>query len=345
MKIDLESHFYSVQLLDALAEMDPPMWNPETGILTYMEDATLPIGFAYDVMTDYATKRIAMMDQTGIDVSVLSCSAGVDLVPTEVQIPLARTVNDVLAESIKDYPKRLLGSAVLPVNDPDAACEELERCVKELGFVAWYPNSNFGGDAYPDDPKYLPVFKKAEELGIFVYLHPYCPSYERFKGFGVSFITAGLGFTVDTMITMMRLILGGFLDECPNLKFLMGHMGESLPYLLDRMDNRFGFSDNTIDAPVMTHPNVKNHHPISWYFKEGNILVTTSGNDSPAAFDCAQKAMGIDRILFATDYPMEMPGNTVKFIEDLPITEEEKEMVFGGNALKYLEALAKAGIQ
>ncbi len=341
-RIDLENHFYSLEMLDAMASLDPPMYNKDTKVVHYMTDADLPLGFLYDAVTNYAGERIQAMDKNHIDVAVLSVSAGVELLPTEIQIDVARTVNDVLAEAIKDYPDRLLGTAVLPVNDPEAACAELERCVKELGFVAWYTSSNYG-EHHPDEEQFLPIFKKAEELGVFVYLHPFSPNDPRFQGLGVSLPTAGLGFTVDTMVTLTRMVLKGVLDSCPNLRLLIGHLGESIPFLLERMDNRFGFAvDSKIASAMPRDPRIKNEHPFSYYFENGNILVTTSGNTSLAAFECSRIAIGTEHILFASDYPMEVLGDIVSFIDGLPISEEERQNIYGGNALKYLDSLAKA---
>jgi len=221
----------------------------------------------------------------------------------------------------KKYPGRYLGSAILPVQDVPAACAELERCVKYLGFVSWHVHSNFG-ETYPDDPRYLPIYKKAAELGVYVYLHPQLPQGLRVGDLGFAVAGPGLGFTVDTMITLTRMVVTGIFDEVPNLKVVLGHLGEALPFLLKRMDNRMKFVPN---------PVAKNKHDFSYYF-QNNIWVTTSGNMSDEAFACTVEAIGLDRILFGSDHPYENMGDMVEFVKELPLGESERQQLYYKNA-------------
>lgn len=328
-RIDLECHFMTEDMLSALGtRTTAPFFNAETRLLTYVDDAVFPVDLFYEGLFDLAEKRINMMNENHIDISVLSPSPGVEQFPKEQSVPLAKKVNDTLARAIEAYPGRFMGGAVLPVKDPKAACAELERCVKELGFVAWYVSSNFGDSTAPDDEMYRPIFHKAEELGVFIYLHPYNPPEERFKDYGFAFNGAALGFTTDAMRTMSRMILSGLLDECPNLTVILGHLGESLPFLLERMDNRLS---------VIKEPRLKNKRPFGQYFRDGgNVLVTVSGNMSTPAFQCTQTVMGLDRILFASDYPYEKTDHMVAFVDGLPLSDAEREQVYGGNAGKHL---------
>ncbi|MCC8122385.1 MAG: amidohydrolase family protein [Oscillospiraceae bacterium] len=327
-RIDLECHYLTEDMLSVFGKRtSAPFFQKETRLLTYVDDAVFPVDLFYDGLTDLAEKRINMMNENQIDISVLSPSPGVEQLPKEVSVPLARKVNDTLALAIDAHPGRFLGGAVLPVKDPEAACLELERCVKELGFVAWYVSSNFG-DTGPDDAVYRSIFHKAEELGIFVYLHPYNPPEERFKGFGFAFNGAALGFTADAMRTLTRMILSGLMDECPRLKIVLGHLGESLPFLMERMDNRLS---------VIKEPRLKNKKSFSQYFKgDGNVLVTVSGNMSPPAFQCTQTVMGLDRIMFASEYPYEKTDDMIAFVDNLPLSDAERQLVYGGNASRHL---------
>lgn len=115
--------------------------------------------------------------------------------------------------------------------------------MKEYGFVSWHTHSNYGNTA-PDDPRYLPLFRKAAELGVYVYLHPQLPEGSRYAGYGFTFAGPGLGFTVDTVTTLLRMVVSGLFDEIPSLRLVLGHLGEGLPFLLDRIENRIKFLPN-----------------------------------------------------------------------------------------------------
>lgn len=207
------------------------------------------------------------------------------------------------------------------MKDVPAAVAELERCVKELGFVAWHTHSNYGETA-PDDPRYRPIFQKADELGVYVYLHPQLANASRVDDCGFPVAGPGLGFTMDTVTTLTRMIVGGLFDELPNLKVMLGHLGEALPFLLDRMDNRLKFLPN---------PKAKNKQDFSAYFHR-NIYVTTSGNMSPEAFECTRRVLGLERILFGSDYPFEDASDMVEYVKNLPLGEQERSMLYYKNA-------------
>jgi predicted TIM-barrel fold metal-dependent hydrolase len=171
-----------------------------------------------------------------------------------------------------------------------------------------------------------PLFKKAAELGVYVYLHPYLTEWKETSGYGFTVAGPALGFTLDGIATITRMILSGLFDEIPNLKVVLGHLGEAIPFLLDRMDNRLIFLPN---------PLVKAKKPFRYYF-ENNIMVTTSGNMSKEAFACAKAVFGMDHIMFATDYPFEALGPMVDFLDEVPLTQTEREMMFWKNAVEKL---------
>lgn len=236
-------------------------------------------------------------------------------------LDLCQLLNNDLAATVASHPKRFVGLGTLPMQAPELAVKEMERCVKELGFVGWHTHSNYGETA-ADHPRYRPLFHKAEELGIYVYLHPQLAHKSRVDDCGFPVAGPGLGFTLDTMTTLTRMIVGGLLDEVPNLKLVLGHYGEALPFLLDRMDNRLAFLPN---------PKAKNQHNFSYYFHK-NIYVTTSGNMSNEAFECTRRVLGLDRILFGSDYAFENPKEMVEYVKNLPLGEKEREMLYCKNA-------------
>ena len=136
----------------------------------------------------------------------------------------------------------------------------------------------------------------------------------------------GAGFTVDTMLTILKLIGNGVFDKVPETKMLVGHLGESIPFLMDRIDNRMNFLPN---------PALKNEREPSYYFKH-NIQVTTSGNMSPEAFECTKKVFGIDNIMFGSDYAFEDPGEMVSYVTNLNLTQFERELLYYKNAEKLI---------
>ena len=320
--IDLENHFYDKYFLDVLEQRSkPPYYRKATDTLSWTDDMHVPQGKMLEALLEVGEGRIAIMDRLGITTAVLSCSPGVEELDAAESIPLCRVTNDAMYELSKKFPGRYLGSAVLPVKDVSAACAELERCVKELGFVAWQSHSNYG-DTYPDEEQYVPLFKKAAELGVYVYLHPQIPHDIRLGDLGFTILGAGLGFTVDTMITITRMVVSGLFDEIPDLKVILGHFGEALPFLLDRIDGRLRYLPN---------PKTKNKQDYSYYF-HNNIWVTTSGNMSKEAFACTQAVLGIDRILFGSDHPYESLDEMVEFVKEIPLTESERQKLYYKNA-------------
>jgi len=275
---------------------------------------------------DMGEARLADMDRCGIDVSVLSSSMGIEQLPADAAIRVCRATNDALYALIQRYPGRFLGSAVLPVHDVPAACAELDRCVREYGFVCWHTHSNYGIKA-PDQKEFRPIFEKCEALGVYVYLHPHFLLQDRIEDYGFGLSGPALGFTLDTVTTIMRMILSGLFDEYPKLKVVLGHLGEAIPFLLERIDNRIAF--------IRTE-NEKNQHPVSYYFKN-NIWVTTSGNMSKSAFQCTKEVLGMSRIAFGSDYPYEDLDDMNDFIENLPLGRDEREMLYNKNAIDFLD--------
>ena len=331
-RIDFENHFYDVCFYDALKKRNkPPFYREDTDLLTWTNDIVVPQGKVTPPLLEIGEGRIKLMDELGIDTAVLSCSPGVESIDAADSIEVCRKTNDALYAASQKYPGRILGSAILPVRDVAAACKELERCVKDLGFVSWQVHSNFGKDAAPDDAVFRPIFQKAADLGVYVYLHPQLPEYSRLEGYGFPLAGSGLGFTLDCVITTTRMIFSGLFDEIPNLTVLLGHLGEGFPFVLTRMDNRVGMYKN---------PLLKNQNNVSYYFKN-NILVTTSGNMSKEAFYCTRDMLGIDRILFGSDHPYENAAEMVEFVNEIPLTDAEREAVYFRNAEEKLNIRVK----
>lgn len=195
----------------------------------------------------------------------------------------------------------------------------------ELKLKGWKTHSNYG-ENYIDDMRYWPILEKAEKLGIPIYLHPSYPSIPQLKTYyGLALSGAPFGFGVETAICMMRLILSSAFDRFPNLKIILGHLGEGLPFLFARMDYSYviPWFDPNARPRLAKKP--------SDYFKS-NVFVTTSGNYFKPAFMCTYEAMEIDRILLGTDYPYEDPKVCLNFIESSGLSMKEKEKIYFKNA-------------
>ena len=327
-RIDLEAHFYTDAYLKALSlnKGFPRLDENEEkkgGQFWFTEDTGQPfVGFLLDRLLDLGEERQKKMDESGIDVQAFSLSApGVEQLDPSIGTALARGTNDYLAEVIKKYPDRFIGFATLAPKHPEEAADELERCVKKLGFKGWNTHSNYG-DSYPDEKQYLPVFERAEALNVPIYIHPTVSAIPQVRKYGFALAGAPFGYGFDVALCLMRLILSGVFDKYSGLKIILGHLGEALPFMLKRMD---GPAKKARSTTLEKKP--------SEYFRN-NVFVTTSGNSFKPAFMCAYEALGIDKILFATDYPYEDSAECVQFIEGLPISKVEKEKIYYQNAEK-----------
>ena len=321
-RIDLENHFYDQCLIDALGRRkEPPRYDPANDRILWTANIQMPQGELLQRLLEVGEERLALLEREGITHAVLSCSPGAEQLDPADSVAVCQATNAALYRLTQLHPGRLLGSAILPVKDVDAAIQELERCVKEYGFVAWHTHSNYGNTA-PDALRYRPLFRKAAELGVYVYLHPQLPEGSRYEGYGFTFAGPGLGFTVDTVTTLLRMVVSGLFDEIPGLKLVLGHLGEGLPFLMDRIENRIKFLPN---------PAIQCRRELHEYFQR-NIWVTTSGNMSPAAFRCTRDVLGMDHILFATDYPYESVADMMAFLRGIPLNEEDYAKLYYRNA-------------
>lgn len=280
---------------------------------------------------DLGAERIAEMDAGGIDVQVLSYTPpGPESLEPALSVSLATEANDILAAAVRAHPDRFAGFATLPTPDPEAAAEELERAVGELGFVGALVNGMTDG-RFMDDPFFWPIFERAEALEVPIYLHPNLAPQAvidaYYKGFSPLvdqlLLTGGWAWHIETGLHSLRLILGGVFDRYPNLQIVIGHMGEALPFQIWR-------SDWTL-TPVSGL-----QRPVKEYFSS-NFYVSTSGVFDPVAFEAALHTLGTDRILFAVDYPYASNELGVAFLESLSISAEDREKIAHGNAERLLK--------
>ncbi len=287
---------------------------------------------AFNLLCDLDDRRIAVMDAANIDVQVLSLtSPGTELLDATEAIALARDANNVLAEAVRRHPSRFAGFAALPTAAPDIAADELERAVREYGFKGALINGHIQG-RYLDDSFFWPILERAEALQVPIYLHPAPPPPEvvaaSYVGnyapdVGLVLATAGWGWHVETATHVLRLILSGAFDRYPNLQFIIGHLGETLPFMLPRFDLRL--------LPEVT----KLDRPVGAYLRE-NFYYTFSGFNYLPTFLNLLLQVGSNRIMFSCDYPYSSTAEAHTFLERLPVCPADKEQIAHGNAERLL---------
>jgi 2,3-dihydroxybenzoate decarboxylase len=280
-------------------------------------------------LRDLGAGRIRAMDEAGIDVQVLSHgSPATQLLSADVSVPLARRVNDRLNAAVGAFPDRLAAFAVLPTADPRAAADELERTVDRLGFKGAMIHGMANG-LFLDHKRFWPIFERAERLDVPVYLHPSVPHpavmEAYYKDYAEAFPTvvrAAWGFTVETATQALRLVLSGIFDVHPSLKIILGHLGETLPFLMWRIDQ------------ALARPGQKTIR-----FREvftNGFYVTTSGFFSTPALACCLAELGADRVLFAVDYPYIDNRSGAAWLREAPIAEETRVKIAGANTQRLL---------
>ena len=277
-------------------------------------------------LSDFGERRLNAMDLGGIERAILSLAGpGVQIErDTATACRKARDVNDFLAREISNHPLRYSGFAHLALQDAVAAADELERCVRELGFCGAMINGHTDG-MYLDDPSLYPLWERAEALGAPIYLHPADPvaPFPVLAGHtGLRRATWEWGF--ETGSHALRLVFSGLFDRFPKAILALGHLGETLPFLLWRFDSRAKLYG------------VKLAKPPSQYIRE-NILVTTSGMFSREPLICTIDALGKDRVMFSADYPFEFVREATHFMDNVALPMPVREDVAFNNATRHLK--------
>jgi len=284
-------------------------------------------------LLDLDDQRIKGMDANGIELAILSLNAPAiqSITDTDKAIELARKANNVVAAAIERHPTRYAGFAALPLQDADAASAELERCVKELGFKGALVNGfteRAGEDKglYYDMAEYRDFWSTVSELDVPFYIHPRMQLESQSNNLdGHPWLRSSpWGFSVETSIHALRLCGSGLFDDFENLKIILGHQGEFIPYNLWRIDARMEFSSR----------GYRGKRPLGDYFRD-HFHITTSGNFCDATFRCALEMMGTDKLYFATDYPFERMADAVNWFDNTDvITEAERQKIGRENAIK-----------
>ena len=279
-------------------------------------------------LEDLGRRRIDDMDATGIDLQILSLtSPGVQIFDAPTGAALARAANDELAAAIAAHPTRYAGLAAVAPQNPAGAAQELERAVRKLGLKGAIVNSHTHGE-YLDDPKFWDIFAAAEALDVPVYLHPNTPSNAMIKPFMERGLDGAVfGFAVETGLHALRLVVSGVFDRFPKLQIVLGHLGEGLPYWLFRIDFMHGASVRS--KRYASQPPLA--RKASDYLKQ-NFYYTTSGMAWTPPIRYVQSVIGVDRVMYAMDYPYQFVPEEVNVTDALPIDYEELEAFYQTNA-------------
>lgn len=312
--IALEEHYLDAEIARHFGERGP--------------EAKVPA--LQERLADLGALRLKEMDEAGIDVQVLSHGApAVQKLDAELAVPLSRDANDRLSEKVKASNGRFEAFAVLPTADPKAAADELERVVTRLGFKGAMLHGLTKEGQFLDHKRFWPIYERAQALDVPIYMHPAVPHkavvdayyrdyLEQFPGL----LTAAWGFTVETATQGIRLVLSGVFEAYPRLKIILGHLGESLPFSLWRIDMALSRQGKLAS-------------PFRDTFRE-HFWITTSGNFSSPALMCCVQEMGVDRILFAVDWPFVVNPPGVDWMKTVPLCDEDKAKILSGNAKRLL---------
>ncbi len=312
--IAIEEHYWDAELAKTYTGFESGRPGPQQSRLYDMGDV-----------------RIKEMDEAGIDIQVLSHGApSTQKLPADSAVAMTLGVNDRLAAHCAAHPKRLTAFAALPTADPKGAADELERCVTKHGFKGAMLHGLANG-VFLDDKRFWPIYERAEKLDVPIYFHPGLPDarvreayYDDYAKDAPMLARAAWGYTVETATTAIRMILSGVFDKHPKLKLIIGHLGETLPFLVWRVDHalaRPGASFQPRFRDVWCN----------------NFWITTSGNFSDPALLCCVQEMGVDRILFAVDWPFVDNPLGVDWMKTVPLCDEDKAKILSGNAKRILK--------
>ena len=314
-KIAVEEHYVLPSMKDQMPAT--PFWHDD-----YSRDVR-------ERMADTGDMRLREMDEAGVERMVLSLGGtGVqDELDVARAVQRARAANDALATIVASRSDRYSAFATLPMQDPGAAADELERTVRDHGFKGALVNGytsigSLDTPAYYDEPGFLPFWQRLEALGVPFYLHPRnpLPNQQRAYEGRRELIGAAWSFAVDTGTHALRLITSGLFDRVPNATVVIGHMGELLPFAISRLEAR-------ISHAVA----VQLHKPASEYLRT-NFYATTSGNFHTPSLAATIQQMGADRVMFAVDYPFERLQDGSTWLDGATISDEDRLKISRSNA-------------
>ena len=272
-------------------------------------------------------RRLADMDRLGVDMHILSLtSPGVQLMPRSDSVRMASVANDRLARIVADRPARFAGLASFAPQDPVAAAREMERAINQLGLHGFVVNSHTD-NLYLDDPRFRPILETAEALDRPIYIHPRCPSDGLAGPFRDNRLRAAIwGYAIETGTHAMRMITSDVFVRFPKLRIVLGHMGENVPFYLNRADHWYDYRPESYEA---------NMKPSEVFLR--NFAVTTSGFVHAPTLAYAVEVLGAENVMWAIDYPYETMEPAVRFMDEVQMPAAVKRAIYGGNAARLFK--------
>lgn len=333
--IDVEAHYFDEQYADYLRSRTvAPMEEAAPEGIKVWQDPLSPDVFQYrgefleEALLEVAERRLALMDEAGIDVQLLSLNVpGCEQLEPAEGARVARNANDALARIVERHPDRFVGLAALGMADAEASAAEVDRTISQLGFRGVKIQSHVG-EYYLDDPRFEPVWERIAHHDVPVLLHPMIPAssmIDPYKGYGYALVGPGLGFGHEVSVQAQRLIYSGLFDRFPTLQFVLGHLGEGLFFWMYRMD--FDFTKKFLHESH--RPTLKN---LPSHYLRSNFHVSVSGNYLTSAFIATQMEIGSDRLMFATDHPYESLTHAMEWTKALPVSTADLTRILGENA-------------
>jgi aminocarboxymuconate-semialdehyde decarboxylase len=323
LKIDFHNHFYPAAYLQALEKGDTHATVQKDGqgrtLLVYAGDYNIIVPEHYD-----PEARIAALDKVGMDMQVLTLTTpGVHIETPARGLALAQRVNDAFADLASHYPTRFTALAALPLQDPAASVQELERAVTQLGLPGAMLFTNVNGVPL-DDPRFWPLYEKAAGLEAPLFLHPGVPA--EIGAMNAYRLVALVGFLHETTVVAARLVFSGVLERWPNLKLVLSHLGGNLPYVAERIDLGFRV------YPECQHLSQPPSHSLKQFYMDTIPY-------SPKALAFALEFAGPDKFLLGSDYPHQIGdlAGALQTIETLAIPAEDKAKIMGQNVARLLK--------
>jgi 2,3-dihydroxybenzoate decarboxylase len=326
-RVATEESFLTPELISATNRYMKKYAHREPGLIWLKDGFPSPERFRPRRQLIDFDLRLKIMDQSGIDMQIISLmQPGVQIFEPNEAIAISKVINDRIASIVMKHPSRLAALATIPPQAPEAAAKELERAIEKLGMKGAVINSHTKGE-YLDNEKFWPIFAAAESLGAPIYLHPREPSASIRERCDIGGLHMIWGFAAETNLHALRLIVSGVFEKYPKLKIVLGHLGEGIPFYLERTDNRFQYMPSKYKESL---PRKLNRRP-SEYFRD-NFVVTSSGQNWQPAVQFCQKVLGVENVLFGADYPFEDQAATVAQAEAIEMAPIHRELFFYRNA-------------